>query len=80
MDRMQLVRTTLRIKKDLKKAAKRHAADRDITLQEVFNSALEHYLNEKAKNKAKKLVFLTHNLGARLDNLTRDDYYGDPRF
>lgn len=33
----------------------------------------------KIKGKTKKLVFKSHNLGKPLDNLTRDDFYDDPR-
>ena len=75
---MQLVRTTLRLKSDLKRAAIRHAVDNDTTLQQVFNLALERYLSERAEKNSKKLVFLTHDLKAPLDNLTRDDYYDSP--
>ena len=72
---MQLVRTTLKIRKDLKKTAEKKAIEDDITLQELFNKALENYLNNKAKKEAKKIVFKTHHLGESLDNLTRSDYY-----
>ena len=73
-----LVRTTLRIKENLKKNAQRQALQDDITLQEVFNRALEHYLESQAKKEAKKIIFRTHNLGKPLDNLTRKDYYSEP--
>ena len=75
---MQLVRTTLRVKSDLKKAAEKYALHEDTTLQNIFNNALEEYLKGKAEKKAKELVFKTHDLGAPLDNLTRDDYYDNP--
>lgn len=73
-----LVRTTLRIEEKLKKAAEHKALQDDITMQEVFNRALESYLNGEAKKMAKKIVFKTHHLGEALDNLTRDDFYPDP--
>ena len=73
-----LIRTTLRLKEDLKKQAQRKALQDDVTLQEVFNRALEDYLERDAKVKAKKIVFKTHDLGEPLDNLTRDDFYTDP--
>lgn len=73
-----LVRTTLRIKENLKKTAERKALQDDVTLQEVFNSALEHYLEKEAKIEAKKIVFKTHNLGKPVDNLKRVDYYPKP--
>ena len=75
---MQLVRTTLRLKPNLKKAAERKALEEDTTLQEIFNMALEKYLESEGKKEAKRIVFGTHRLGAPLDNLTRDDYYPDP--
>lgn len=75
---MQLVRTTLKLRKDLKKEAERKAWEDDTTLQELFNKALENYLYKQARKEAKKIVFKTHHLGEPLDNLTRDDYYQDP--
>ncbi len=75
---MELTRTTLRVRTDLKKAAARRALETDTTLQEIFNRALESYLEQEAKREAKEIVFRTHNLGKPLDNLTRDDYYDAP--
>lgn len=73
-----LVRTTLRIKESLKKSAQLKALQDDVTLQEIFNRALEDYLEKEAKKEAKKMVFRTHKLGEPLDNLTRDDFYEAP--
>lgn len=70
-----LVRTTLRIKENLKKSAELKALQDDISLQDIFNFALEHYLDKEAKKEARRLVFKTHDLGKPLDNLTRADYY-----
>lgn len=70
-----LVRTTLRIEDHLKKDAQRKALEEDTTLQDIFNKALESYLQNQAKKEAKKIVFKTHDLGVALDNLTRDDIY-----
>ena len=75
---MQLVRTTLRLKENLKKRAERKALDENTSLQSIFNQALEKYLEKDAKRQAKKIIFRTHNLGKDLDNLTRDDFYPDP--
>ena len=75
---MQLVRTTLRLKSNLKKAVEKHAFEDETTFQAIVNTALEKYLFEKVQKKAKKLVFMTHDLGTPLDNLTRDDYYDAP--
>ena len=73
------VRTTLRIKENLKRSAEHKALQDDVTLQEIFNQALEYFLENEAKLKAKKIVFKTHNLGKPLDNLTRDEFYPDPK-
>lgn len=73
-----LVRTTLRLKANLKREAEKKALQDDVTLQEVFNQALEDYLKKEAKKEAKKIIFKTHHLGAALDNLTRDDFYETP--
>lgn len=70
-----LIRTTLRIDSNLKKAAEEEALSEDTTLQAVFNSALEEYLNKKAKIKAESIIFKSHDLGEPLDNLSRKDYY-----
>lgn len=74
-----LIRTTLRINENLKKQAEKKALEDDVTLQEIFNQALEDYLQNDAKKEAKKIVFKSHNLGEPLDNLTRDDIYDDPK-
>lgn len=75
---MMLVRTTLRIKENLKRIADKKALEEDTTLQEIFNRALETYLEKEAKRKAKKIVFKTHDLGSPLDNLKRADFYPKP--
>lgn len=75
---MQLIRTTLRLEKNLKKRADRKALEENMTLQAIFNRALEVYLDQQVKRNAKKIIFKTHNLGVALDNLTRDDFYPEP--
>ncbi len=73
-----LVRTTLRIEENLKKTAEHKALQDDMTLQDIFNRALSHYLEVQSKIEAKKIVFKTHNLGKPLNNLRRADYYPKP--
>jgi hypothetical protein len=75
---MQLIRTTLRLKDNLKKRADRKALEENTSLQAIFNRALEAYLDQQAKHNEKKIVFKTHDLGIPLDNLTRDDFYPEP--
>ena len=77
---MELVRTTLRIKKNLKVAAERIAVQDETTLQDVMNRALSDFVDKNARSRAKRIRFITHDLGVPLDNLTRDDYYDDPKF
>lgn len=74
-----LARTTLRLEEGLKNTAERVALEERTTLQDIFNRALKVYLEKMGKNKAKKIVFKTHNLGEPLDNLTRADYYTRPQ-
>ena len=75
---MHLVRTTIRLRPDLKRAAERKALEEDTTLQALMHQALSDYLTHTARQNAQRLVFRTHDLGVPLDNLTRDDYYPDP--
>lgn len=75
----KLVRTTLRIKENLKKIASHKALQENTTLQEIFNRSLEQYLEKEARKRAKGIIFKTHHLGEPLDNLTRDDFYPDPK-
>lgn len=74
-----LTRTTLRIEENLKRIAEQKALEEDTTLQTIFNLALKEYLEKDAIYKAKKIIFKTHHLGVPLDNLTRDDFYPDPK-
>ena len=75
---MQLVRTTIRLEKQLKKEAEDLAHERATTFQKLMNDAVRHYLLEKDRGKAEQIVFHSVDLGVPLDNLTRDDIYGDP--
>lgn len=76
---MQLIRTTLRLKENLKKQAEKKALTDNVSLQTIFNRALDEYLEKEAKKRAKKIIFKTHHLGKPLDNLTRDDFYPAPK-
>lgn len=73
-----LVRTTLRLKENIKRSAEKKAYEDNTTLQEIFNRALEEYLQKDAKKQAKKIIFKTHDLGVPLDNLRRKDFYDEP--
>ena len=73
-----LIRTTLRLKENIKRSAEKKAHEESTTLQDIFNRALEEYMEKDAKKQAKKIVFKTHDLGVPLDNLRRKDYYDEP--
>ncbi len=77
---MQLVRTTLRLDRDLKKTAEMLALKNDQSFQDVVETALREHLNTAAKNEARILFLPSHDLGTPLDNLTRDDFYDEPNF
>ena len=77
---MQLVRTTLRLNKELKKRAEEIALEENTTLQSIFNQALLEHLAKRKNNKNKPIKIKSFNLGAGLDSLTRDDIYGKPDF
>lgn len=68
----------MRLKENLKKRAEKKAFEENMSLQAIFNTALELYLDQQAKRQAKKIVFKTHDLGVPLDNLRREDFYPDP--
>lgn len=73
-----LIRTTLRLRENIKKSVQKKALEEKTTLQEIFNRALEEYLEKDAKKQAKKIIFKTHDLGVPLDNLRRADFYDEP--
>lgn len=75
---MQLIRTTLRLKENLKRRAEKKAFEENVSLQAIFNRALELYLDQQAKRQAKKIIFKAYHFGKNLDSLTRDDFYSDP--
>lgn len=70
-----MIRTTLRIQDNLKRAAEQRALDEATSLQDLFNRALEQYLKQAAHQQAQRIVFKTHDLGEPLDHLNRADYY-----
>lgn len=77
---MQLIRTTLRLDKNLKKEIEILALKEGLNFQKIVSIALNNHLKNSAKNEAKSFFIPSHDLGVPLDNLTRDDYYDDPNF
>lgn len=74
---MQTTRTTVRLQKPLQIAAKKQAQDLDISFQTLVTRALEAYLNNVSQKKAEEIIFKSRSIGAKLDNLTREDIYAD---
>ncbi|GIK84518.1 MAG: hypothetical protein BroJett025_11400 [Patescibacteria group bacterium] len=74
---MQTTRTTVRLQKPLQIAAKKQAQELDISFQTLVTRALEAYLNDVSQKKAREIIFRGRNIGAKLDNLTREDIYAD---
>lgn len=74
---MQLSRTTIRLQKPLQIAAKKKAQELDISFQALITRALEAYLSDVSKMKAKEIIFHSKSIGKKLDNLTREDIYAD---
>ena len=80
MAKKNLVRTTVRLKPELKKAVDQLALDRGSSAQEIINRAVDTYLDQVTKQKVKQINFdeIAIDLGVPLDNLTREDYYPEP--
>lgn len=75
---MQAVkRTTVNLKPDVYRRLKRAAVDRDQTLQEMVNEALERYLKERGEERQEGLSFRTFRLGRVRGRLTREEIYQD---
>ena len=74
---MQQVRTTIRLQKPLQIAAKKHAQELDISFQTLITRAIEAYLTNVSQKKAEEIIFKSRSIGAKLDNLTREDIYAD---
>ena len=78
---MALVRTTLRIEKNLKLQAQKMALEQGLTLQYIFNEALRKVVTNENKLTTKpEIKFFDKNMGNMPDILTRDYFYDDPKF
>lgn len=71
-------RTTIVIDKGIKYLLARLAVEKGTSQSQLINQALSRFIAQEAKKKAKKLSFLSHSLGVKLDRLTRKDFYEDP--
>lgn len=80
---MELIRTTLRIEKNLKNEVEKMALEQGLTLQYIFNEALRNAVNQQNEKKLKtkqKLKFIVKDMGDMPNILTRSFYYDDPKF
>lgn len=69
------VRTTIRLDRGLKYLIAKMALNRGIKQQDIIKKAIREYLEKQGKVQAKKIMFPKHNLGVKLDKITRDDIY-----
>ncbi|HYD34747.1 MAG TPA: hypothetical protein VD999_01625 [Vitreimonas sp.] len=74
---MQLIRTTIRLRPQLKKAAEMKALKLNMTFQALLEKAIEAYLSQESRQQAQKLVFKARDLGTPLDQLDREAIYAD---
>ncbi|HEX7017540.1 MAG TPA: hypothetical protein VF209_01375 [Patescibacteria group bacterium] len=74
---MQLSRTTVRLRPQLKKAAELKALNLNLTFQALLEKALEMYLSQESRRQAKKIVFHARSVGTYPETLTREDIYAD---
>lgn len=70
---MKMIRTTLRLKPELKKEAEMLALKGNMTFQELFNDALYDFL--RGKKRINKIVFYDKPISKKMNNLTRDEIY-----
>lgn len=77
---MTLVRTTLRLEKNLKKQAEKIALEKGITLQSMVNNALRNAIKpSKSKKKTDKVKFFDTKITRLPKNLTRNHFYENPK-
>lgn len=74
---MQITRTTIRLQKPLQIAAKKKAQELDISFQTFITRAIEAYLTDVSQKKVSEIIFKGKSIGAKLDNITREDIYAD---
>lgn len=75
---MQAVkRTTINLKPETYRRLKRVAVDRDRTLQEIVNEALERHLRTVGKERKEAPRFPTFRMGGVKGRLTREEIYQD---
>jgi predicted DNA-binding protein len=70
-------RTTVNLKPEIYRRLRRAAIDRDRTLQEMVNEALDRYLRERGKERKEGFSFRTFRLGKVRGRLTREEIYQD---
>lgn len=70
-------RTTVKLRAETYRRLKRAAIDRDRSLQEIINEALELYLRQPGGERRASSRFRSYRMGRIDGRLTRDEIYGD---
>lgn len=70
-------RTTVNLKPEIYKRLKRVAVDREQTLQQIVNEALENHLRTTQKGRTRSIRFQTFHIGKVKGRLTREEIYQD---
>jgi len=68
-------RTTIVLDQGTKYLLAKLALEKGVSQSQLIAEALNRFIAQEAKKRAKKLSLLRHHLGAKLDQLTRRDFY-----
>ncbi len=70
-----IARTTIRLDKELKYLVEKMALEQGIRQQDVIRNALRLYLRNRSRKEAKRIILPRHDLGVKLDKITRNMIY-----
>ncbi len=70
-----IARTTIRLDKELKYLVEKMALEQGIRQQDVIRNALRTYLRTQSQKEAKRIILPRHDLGVKLDKITRKMIY-----
>ena len=70
-----MTRTTIRLDPDLKYLVAKMALEQGVRQQDIISRAVREYVARKSRKQAHKFILPRHNLGVKLDRITRDDIY-----
>jgi len=71
-------RTTIVLDQGTKYLLAKLALERGVSQSQLITEALNRFIAQEAKKKAKRLILLNHSLGAKLNRLARKDFYENP--